>query len=80
MLLDQNIMGTFIHSPSFAGAARDLMKVKTAQEEIAAEEEEKVCILAHPSILNYGNCFQAVIYAAYSTKSSFCEEQGAFST
>ncbi|CAM9647409.1 unnamed protein product, partial [Ectocarpus fasciculatus] len=41
MMLDQNIMGSFIHSPSFAGAARDLMKVKTAQEEIAAEEEEK---------------------------------------
>ncbi|CAN0269920.1 unnamed protein product, partial [Ectocarpus sp. 8 AP-2014] len=40
MMLDQNIMGSFIHSPSFAGVARDLM-VKSAQDEIAAEEEEK---------------------------------------
>lgn len=76
MLLDQNIMGSFIHSPSFAGVARDLMKVKSAQDEISAEEEEKVCILAHPSSLNYSNCSPAVIYASYSTESSFCEEQG----
>ncbi|CAM9112873.1 unnamed protein product, partial [Ectocarpus sp. 12 AP-2014] len=42
MMLDQNIMGSFIHSPSFAGVARDLMKVKSAQDEISAEEEKKL--------------------------------------
>ncbi|CAM9247760.1 unnamed protein product [Ectocarpus sp. 6 AP-2014] len=41
MMLDQNIMGSFINSPSFAGVAQELMKVKSAQDEIAAEEEEK---------------------------------------